>query len=71
MRPLYGRRGVRWAVSNSDTAFVHELFKNYRIVRIENRREINLKSGDRHITELLIMNYADPNQLLTFGARQG
>jgi len=51
-------RGVRWAVSNSDTDFVRELFDGYRVVRIENRREINLNSGDRDVTELLIMNYA-------------
>jgi DNA adenine methylase len=52
-------RGIRWAVSNSDTAFVMELFQGYRIARIENRREINLNSKDRDITELLIMNYDD------------
>ena len=47
-------RGVRWAVSNSDTDFVRQLFDGYRTVRIENRREINLNSGDRDVTELLI-----------------
>jgi DNA adenine methylase len=52
-------RGVRWAVSNSDTALVSELFAGYRVVRIDNRREINLNSGDRDITELLIMNYSE------------
>jgi DNA adenine methylase len=60
-------RGVRWAVSNSDTALVHELFEGYRVVPIENRREINLNPGERDITELLIMNYADPSQLHTHG----
>ncbi len=54
--------GVRWAVSNSDTVFVRELFEGYRLVRIENRREINLNSGDRDIHELLIMNYNTPDQ---------
>jgi DNA adenine methylase len=52
-------RGVRWAVSNSDTPFVRELFEGYRAVPIDNRREINLNSGDRDITELLIMNFPD------------
>jgi site-specific DNA-adenine methylase len=61
-------RGIRWAVSNSDTEFVADLFQGYRIERLENRREINLNSGDRDITELLIMNFADPYQSNTFGS---
>jgi DNA adenine methylase len=61
-------RGVRWAVSNSDTELVPELFQGYRVERLVNRREINLNSGERDITELLIMNYADPEQLGTFGS---
>jgi DNA adenine methylase len=51
-------RGVRWAVSNSDTDFVRELFEGYHATAIGNRREINLNSKDRAITELLITNYA-------------
>jgi DNA adenine methylase len=62
-------QGVRWAVSNSDTTFVRELYAGYRIVEIENRREINLNSEDRDITELLIMNYAD-ERLNGFGQRE-
>jgi DNA adenine methylase len=50
-------RGVRWAVSNSDTEFIRHLFEGYRVVVIDSRREINLNSEDRDITELLIMNY--------------
>ncbi len=50
-------RGVRWAVSNSDTPFVRALFDGYRMESIEARREINLNSGDRSISELLILNY--------------
>jgi DNA adenine methylase len=64
-------RGVRWAVSNSDTPFIAELFEGYRVERLENRREINLVSGDRDITELLIMNYLDPHQCGTLGAPGG
>jgi DNA adenine methylase len=52
-------RGVRWAVSNSDTEFVRSLFEGYRVERLGNRREINLKSRDRDITELLITNFSD------------
>lgn len=60
-------RGVRWAVSNSDTEFVESLFEGYRVERLENRREINLNSQNRHVTELLIMNFRDREQCRTFG----
>lgn len=50
-------RGVRWAVSNSDTPFVRSLFEGYYLIAIENRREINLDSRSRNITELLVTNY--------------
>jgi DNA adenine methylase len=61
-------RGVRWAVSNSDTEFVQGLFEGYRFERLENRREINLSSQNRDITELLIMNFADLQPCGTQGA---
>jgi DNA adenine methylase len=50
-------RGIRWAQSNSDTAFIRDLYKGFKSMQISNRREINLKSGNREITELLITNY--------------
>ena len=50
-------RGVRWAVSNSDTAFVRRLFDGFKMIPVSNRREINLNSQDRNVTELLIVNY--------------
>jgi DNA adenine methylase len=50
-------RGVLWAVSNSDTAFVRRLFRGYTARSVSNRREINLNSQERDITELLIVNY--------------
>lgn len=50
-------RGVRWAVSNSDTDFIRALFAGYRLTKVENRREINLNSRNRTIKELLITNY--------------
>lgn len=53
-------RGIRWAVSNSDTPFVRSLFDGFEIIEIENRREINLNSQSRDITELLIINYPKP-----------
>ena len=50
-------RGVRWAVSNSDTPLVRALFDGYLMKSIANRREINLNSQQRDIDELLITNY--------------
>jgi DNA adenine methylase len=51
------RRGVRWALSNSNTAFVRRLYRGFRIRRIESRREINLHANRRSVTELLVTNY--------------
>jgi len=50
-------RGVRWAVSNSETPFVRALFKGYRMITVNGRREINLNSQNRDTAELLIVNY--------------
>lgn len=50
-------RGVRWAVSNSNTDLIRDLFEGYHMNILSNRREINLDSQNRHITELLITNY--------------
>lgn len=64
-------RGVRWAVSNSDTDFIRQLFGGYHVTAIGNRREINLNSKNRAITELLITNYVPetrPAQEKLFGS---
>lgn len=50
------RSGVRWALSNSDTPFVRRLYRGFRWSRIASRREINLRSQQRDIEELLITN---------------
>jgi DNA adenine methylase len=52
-------RGIRWAVSNSDTPFVRALFEGYRLVRLSTRREINLNSAKRDVSELLVLNYQE------------
>jgi DNA adenine methylase len=57
-------RGIRWAVSNSDTPFVREIYKKFSLIPIANRREINLNSQNRGIDELLIVNYRPPRQNL-------
>lgn len=51
------RRGVHWAVSNSDTPLVRELFDGFNLIDVTTRREINLNSASRDISELLITNY--------------
>ena len=50
-------RGIRWALSNSDTPFVRALFDGFTVHPVANRREINLNSQEREIHELLITNY--------------
>lgn len=55
-RELDGR-GVRWLLSNSNTPFIHGLYQGFRIREIEARRDINLESRKRGVTELLIANY--------------
>lgn len=55
-------RGIKWAMSNSDTAFIRMLYDGFGIQEIENRREINLRSQDRTVTELMIANYPLPKQ---------
>lgn len=50
-------RGVFWAVSNSDTPLVRDLFRGFYILELSARREINLKSASRNVCELLITNY--------------
>ncbi|MDQ3507208.1 MAG: Dam family site-specific DNA-(adenine-N6)-methyltransferase [Actinomycetota bacterium] len=55
-------RGIRWAVSNSNTDFIRHLFDGYNLIPVSNRREINLNSRNRNITELLITNYTSASQ---------
>jgi DNA adenine methylase len=50
-------RGVRWAVSNSDTHLVRSLYAGFKMERIKARREINLTAKNRDILELLITNF--------------
>ena len=50
-------KGVKWALSNSNTDFVKNLFSGFQIHPISTRREINLDSQNRNIVELLITNY--------------
>lgn len=50
-------RGIRWVQSNSSTKFIRELYREFEIYEVTNRREINLNSQSRTITELVIRNF--------------
>lgn len=50
-------KGIKWAVSNSNTEFVRNLYSGFQIHQISTRREINLDSQNRNVIELLITNY--------------
>jgi DNA adenine methylase len=50
-------RGIRWVQSNSNTKFIRELYREFEICEVTNRREINLNSQSRTITELVIKNF--------------
>ena len=50
-------RGIRWVQSNSSTEYIRELYRDFEISEITNRREINLDSRNRNITELVIKNF--------------
>lgn len=50
------RQGVRWALTQSDTALVRRLFAGFRVQEIDARREINLAAGRRDVVELLVTN---------------
>jgi DNA adenine methylase len=50
-------RGIRWAVSNSDTRSCARFFGGFNMLSIANRREINLNSQERVIDELVITKY--------------
>lgn len=50
-------KGVKWAVSNSNTPLVKKLFDGFKLIEVDARREINLNSKNRDVKELLIVNY--------------
>lgn len=50
-------RGIRWLQSNSGTKYIRELYTDFHVSEITNRREINLNSASRAITELVIKNF--------------
>lgn len=57
---ILNEKGVHFLMSNSNTSFINELYKNYKIVKVKARRNINSKGNSRgEIFEVLIMNYEE------------
>jgi DNA adenine methylase len=51
-------RGIKVLQSNADTPFIRNLYKDYEIVEVQAKRNINSKGNKRgNVTELLIKNY--------------
>ncbi len=51
------KKGIKFVMSNSDTAFVNNEFKQYNITKILCRRAINSKKPDSTEYEVIIKNY--------------
>ncbi len=51
-------RGIKFLLSNSDTVFIRDLYKDYRIINVKANRFINSNADKRGvIDEVLIRNY--------------
>jgi len=64
------KKGIRWVASNSDTPFIHSLYQNYGIHKVGARREINLDSQNRNITELVITNIPEQDRIQSLKTEQ-
>jgi DNA adenine methylase len=52
------RRGVKWLMSNSSVALIHDLYSEYIIDVVPAKRAINCKGNRRGpVDEVLIRNY--------------
>lgn len=50
--------GAKVMLSNSDSNFIRDLYRNYKIIEVESGRSLNCKSDRRgKVKELLIINY--------------
>lgn len=56
------RRGVQLMLSNSDTAFIRHLYRNFNTQTVKARRAVNCDGAKRgRISEIVVMNY-EPGQ---------
>jgi DNA adenine methylase len=55
---LLNNKGVKFLLSNSDTEFINDLYKSYKIEVIQARRAINSKGDLRgEVNEVLVRNF--------------
>ena len=52
------KRGVKWLQTNSASPLIFELYKDFKILKVEANKTLNFKTNQKKsITELVIMNY--------------
>ena len=55
---IQNKRGVYCLLSNADTPFIRDLYKDFKIIEVQAKRSINSDATKRGaVTELLIKNY--------------
>lgn len=55
---ILNEKGVKFLLSNSNTKFINELYKNYQIDEVDARRNVNSNASKRgKIKEVLVRNY--------------
>lgn len=52
------KKGAKFMLSNSDTNFINELYKDYKIIKVKAKRSINSNGDKRGIVyEVIVINY--------------
>ena len=52
------KKGCRCMLSNSSTAFIHELYRDFEIKTVRARRAVNSNGNGRgQIEEVVVLNY--------------
>lgn len=55
---LLNKRNIKFLLSNSDCEFIRDLYKDYKIITVQAKRNINRNGNSRgDINEVLVMNY--------------
>ena len=55
----WSRLGAKIIITNNDTEFVRELFKDWKIHPVDVRRSINRDGANRKGKEIIITNYQE------------
>lgn len=52
------KKGVKWLQSNSASPLIYDLYKDFKILKVETIKTLNFKTNQRKsMPELIIMNY--------------